>query len=119
MRPACLSDCLFQHCFDHQKGSSFPAAKGVQLHTGIAAWTCHQPGSVFDLVPGDLVSSAILAAAAAVTQVLKLHAALLCCALLVNAASAPGGRLPLFPVAPACSQLDFAVLQIQSGFSCP
>lgn len=35
---------------------------------GIAAWTCHQPSSVFDVVPGDLVSSTILAAAAATTQ---------------------------------------------------
>lgn len=39
------------------------------LHAGIAAWTCHQPSSVFDVVPGDLVSSTILAAAAATTQV--------------------------------------------------
>lgn len=40
---------------------------------GIAAWTCHQPSSVFDVVPGDLVSSSILAAAAATTQVSHMH----------------------------------------------
>lgn len=39
-----------------------------EVHSGIAAWTCHQPSSVFDVVPGDLVSSTILAAAAAITQ---------------------------------------------------
>lgn len=59
------------------KMQAVSAATSVQLHTGIAAWTCHQPGSVFDLVPGDLVSSAILAAAAAVTKVICM---LLCCA---------------------------------------
>lgn len=40
----------------------------LAIATGIAAWTCHQPSSVFDVVPGDLVSSTILAAAAAITQ---------------------------------------------------
>ncbi|KAL3139076.1 Fatty acyl-CoA reductase 2 [Trebouxia sp. C0010 RCD-2024] len=39
----------------------------LAIATGIAAWTCHQPSSVFDVVPGDLVSSTILAAAAAAT----------------------------------------------------
>ena len=44
------------------------------MNVGIAAWTCHQPSSVFDVVPGDLVSSSILAAAAATTQASTWHA---------------------------------------------
>jgi len=43
------------------------------VRIGIAAWTCHQPSSTFDLVPGDIVSSSILAAAAVTAQVLFLH----------------------------------------------
>ncbi|KAA6426508.1 MAG: hypothetical protein FRX49_03618 [Trebouxia sp. A1-2] len=40
----------------------------LAIATGIAAWTCHQPSSTFDLVPGDIVSSTILAAAAVTAQ---------------------------------------------------
>ncbi|KAL0022255.1 hypothetical protein WJX77_010593 [Trebouxia sp. C0004] len=40
----------------------------LAIATGIAAWTCHQPSSTFDLVPGDMVSSTILAAAAVTAQ---------------------------------------------------
>ncbi|KAL0047381.1 hypothetical protein WJX82_002034 [Trebouxia sp. C0006] len=45
----------------------------LAIATGIAAWTCHQPSSTFDLVPGDIVSSSILAAAAVTAQGCSRH----------------------------------------------
>ena len=64
-------------CVSHMKPAHMHAQHGTEVvcssdrpclgAAGIAAWTCHQPGSTFDVVPGDLVSSTILAAAAAVT----------------------------------------------------
>ncbi len=40
---------------------------------GIATFTCHEPTSVLDLVPGDHVAAAVLAAGAALVQVRPLH----------------------------------------------
>ena len=55
-------------CMSYAKLNVYQYSKGF-CNAGIAAWTCHQPSSVFDLVPADLVSSAILTAAAHTIQV--------------------------------------------------
>ena len=68
-------------------GCIYPGPEQRSMYVvGIAAWTCHQPSSVFDVVPGDLVSATILAAAAATTQVSHMRR-LSCCTMLYHALS--------------------------------
>lgn len=57
-------------CMTVAQGRNLPGLMLISLRADQSGPVCLQEDSVFDIIPGDVVSSNILAAAAALTQVI-------------------------------------------------